>query len=188
MKDEARRIIDTLPSEAYYTQDLTLGYVLEGEKWTKHQRLQIIRFTIMLCAFINAYARKAELEPLNRIEHLKAARQIEDLTYPLTGNDTDHIRGAFADCEIAGLYCEAGDVENALTHIESATRHAMHHTEIMDKTNKDGSNYFPWSTSRNLPWLLWEDHLSSPRFDALRGDERFTKCIEQLKANSRELK
>lgn len=189
MKEEAKKIVYTLPSEAYYTQDLTLGYVLEGEEWLQNQKLRIIRFTIMLCDFINAYATKADLDTLQKIECLKAVMQIKSLTKPIHGDEGGtHIENAFQNICIAELYCEAGDIENALNYVEKATQESMYHIDIMDKTNEDGSNYFAWSTPRNLCWILWEDHLMKSQFDIIRSNERFIKCFELLKSNSRELK
>jgi len=189
MREEARKIVDTFPSEAYYTQDLTMGYVLEGEEWKKHQKLQMIRFTIMLSAFITAYAKKADLDALQEIECLKAAMGIERIGFPIGGEkDIDHISNAFKNTRIAELYCEAGDKANALEYIEKAIQDSMYHIELMDKTKEDGSNYFAWSTPRNLCWILWEDHLMKPQFDIVKSDERFVKCFDLLKSNSRELK
>ena len=100
----------------------------------------------------------------------------------------DSVGSAFGNIGTAKLYCEAGDIENALEHLEKATQDSMHHIDVMDKTCEDGSNYYSWSTPRNLPWVLWEDHLTKPQFDIIRNHERFIKCFELLKANSRELK
>ena len=73
--------------------------------------------------------------------------------------------------------------------MEKATQDAMYHIDVMDKTNDDdGGNYLAWETPRNLPWILWEDHLMKPKYDSVRGDERFIKCFELLKSNSRKLK
>lgn len=189
MKEEAKKIVYSLPSEAYYTQDLTLGYVLEGEEWLQNQKLRIIRFTIMLCDLIGAYANKADLDALQKIECLKAIAQIKNLTKPIHGDEGGtHIENAFQNICIAELYCEAGDTENALSYVEKATQDSMVHMDMMDKTNEDGSNYFAWSTPRNLCWILWEDHLMKSQFDMIRSDERFIKCFELLKSNSRELK
>jgi len=189
MKEEAKIIVYTLPHEAYFTQDLALGYVLEGEEWVKNQKNRIVRFTIMLCGLIYAYADKAGLEPLQKIDCLKAAMQIEEMAYSISGEQIDTVnRAEELTIRIAELYCEADDIENALDYAEQAARDAMRHVEQMYKTNEDGSNYYAWPTPRNLCWILWEDHLMKPQFDMIRNDERFIKYFELLKNNSRELK
>jgi len=186
MKAEARKIVDTLP-EAFYTQDLTLKYVLEGEEWLSNQKISIIRFAIMLCGFISEYAQKAELDTLQKIECNKAVLQIERLAYSVAGEEIDIINRAFVQVSIAALYCEAGESENAVKYVELATQDAMQHIEQMYQTTEEGNNYYPWETPRNLCWILWEDHLTKPEFELIRRDERFVKCFELLKENSREL-
>ncbi|MDR0861979.1 MAG: helix-turn-helix domain-containing protein [Oscillospiraceae bacterium] len=193
MREEAKKILTTLPSEVWYTQDANAGYVLDGEEWRKNQQLRIIRFTILLGDFMREYAEKADLSPLERINCLKTNAQIESLvgaTYGdrSGGNSTASIDSAFANIRLAELYCEAGDGENALQHIEIAARDSLRHVETMDTTNDDGSNYFAWSTPRNLCWILWEDYLIKPQFDTIRTEARFINCFELLKSNSRELK
>jgi transcriptional regulator with XRE-family HTH domain len=192
MRDEAKKIVDTLPSEAYFTQDLMLGRVLTGEEWEQNQKLRITRFTIMLCDQIGEYAVKADLDALQRIEWFKAAWQIRTLTNAANDEftptaESDQISDAFHNVVIAGFYCEAGDTENALICVEEATREAMFYPDMMVQTKEDGSNYFALSTPRNLCWVLWEDHLAKPQFDVIRDDERFVKCVETLQANSREM-
>ena len=188
MTDDARRIVDSLPAEAYFTQDLTLGYVLKGEAWRQNQELRIVRFTIMLCDMLKAYAHKAALDAPQKITCLKAAMQVAQAAQSVTGSDDDaHLALAFENIALAELYAEAGDVENTLLHTENATDEAMHHLERMEKPNADGSHYFPWETPRNLCWILWEDFLSKPQFDVVRGEKRFAACFERLQTNSREL-
>jgi len=187
MKKQAKKIVCSLPSEAYYTQELTLKYVLEGEEWLKDQLQRMIRFTIMLCGFISEYTQKAELDALQKIEYNKAVMQIERLVYPMCNEEIDVINQAFQHIGIAELYCEAGDSENAVKYAELATRDAMQHIEQMYQTTETGNNYYPWPTPRNLCWILWEDHLMKEQFDPVRGDERFIQCFEMLKENSREL-
>ena len=186
MKAEARKIVDTL-SEAFYTQDLTLKYVLEGEEWLRNQRISIIRFAIMLCGFIGEYAHKADLDIPQKIECNKAVLHIERLAYSVADEEIDIINRAFVQVGIAELYCEAGDAENAVKYVELAARDAMQHIEQMYQTTAEGNNYYPWETPRNLPWILWEDHLMKSEFDLIRSDERFVKCFDLLKENSREL-
>ena len=193
MKEEAKKILDTLPSEIWYTKDANAGYVLEGEEWRQNQQVRIIRFTVILGDFMRAYANKAD-DILRKIECLKAVMQIESLIGGAIYNDDErdsqisHIDNAFQNIRIAELYCEMGDIENALNYTEKATRDSMYHIDQMDKTNADGSNYLAWSTPRNLCWILWEDYLMKPQFDIIRNNEKFIKYFELLKANSHELK
>jgi transcriptional regulator with XRE-family HTH domain len=189
MKEEAKKIVYTLPSEAYFTQDMTMKYVVEGEELINDLRLRIVRFTIMLSDFIGLYANKADLNTLEKIECRKAVIQIENLPSAVA-NCTwiDTAARAHRNAGIAELYCEVGDIDNALEYVENATQDAMRHIEHIYKPDEDGNNYFPESTPRNLPWRLWEDHLMKPQFDIVRNDERFVKCFDLLKANSRELK
>jgi len=100
----------------------------------------------------------------------------------------NHIDRAFHNICIAELYCEAGDGENAINYVEKATQDAMHHIDVMDQTDENGNNYFPWPTQRNLCWILWEDYLMKPQFDIIRKDERFIKCFDLIKSHSKELK
>ncbi|MCL2545803.1 MAG: helix-turn-helix domain-containing protein [Oscillospiraceae bacterium] len=162
MKEEAEKILVTLPSEAWYTQDVNAGSVLEGEEWLQNQQLQIVRFTILLCDFIKGYARKADLDTLQRIKWYKAAMQIEALTDSMRDDGGDSVERAFRHLDVAELYCEAGDIENALTCVEKATQNAMKHLNIMYKTES--------------------------LFDVVRGTERFVACFELLRANSGALK
>ncbi len=175
-----------------FWKDITLGYVgheLEGGCWEQEQRYRIIRIAIVLYDFIEIYAKNMNADPLQKIAVLKAAMEINSLLIPIHG-DTEgmHIDNAFANIELAKLYCEALDTENALLHTEIAVEESIHHTETMNQTGEDGSNYYPWQTPRNLCWILWEDHLIKPQFDPVRNEERFRKCMELLKEESRELK
>jgi len=187
MKSQAKKIVDTLPSEAYYTQDMMLKYVLEGEAWLENQVMRIERFSIMFCDFIEEYIQKAALDIQQKIDWTKAVMQIESLTNEISGEEVCHLGNAFHHVCIAEMYCEADDTGNALAHVENATQDAMHHIYQMDQTTESGNNYYPWPTPRNLPWILWEDHLAKAEFDLIRGDERFVECFDLLKENSREL-
>ena len=187
MKAEAKKIVYSLPEEAYYTQELTMQYVLEGEEWLKDQVWRIERFSIMFCDFIGEYIHKAGLAALKKIEYIKAIMQIESLTNEISGEEENGIGNAFYHVDIAQLYCEAGDAENALAYVEKATQDSMDHIDQMDQTTETGNNFYPWPTPRNLPWILWEDHLAKAKFDLIRGDERFVKCFDLLRENSREL-
>jgi len=189
MKEEAKKLVYTLPDNAYETQDMTMRFVLEGEELINDFRLRIVRFAIMLSDFISGYANAADLDILQKIECRKAVLLIESLPSKVAGSTwVDTAARAHQNIDVAELYCEAVDIENALDYVEKGTQDAMQHIEIIYKTNKDGSNYLPRTTKRNLPWVLWEDHLLKPQFDIIRNEERFIKCLELLKANSRELK
>jgi len=188
MKEQAKKIVYSLPSEAYYTQELTLKYVLEGEEWLEDQIMRIERFSIMFCDFIEEYVRKAALDVQQKIEWSKAVMRIESLTNEISGEEECRLGNAFHHVYIAQLYCEAGDAENAIVYVELATQDSMHHIDQMDQTTETGNNYYPWPTPRNLCWIIWEDHLAKSEFDLIRSDENFTRCFESLKAHSRELK
>jgi len=194
MKEEAKKIVYSFTSEAYFTQELTMKYVLEGDELIEELKWRIIRFWTMLHDFIYEYTRETDISVLQKINSAKARKQIGSLIDGIVYKENErnwqeeHMGDAFHNITIARLYCEIGDTENALDCIEIGTQAAMYHIEVMDKTNPDGSNYYPWSTPRNLPWILWEDHLSKPEFDPIRNEERFIKCFELLKSNSRELK
>jgi hypothetical protein len=198
MRDEAKRILNTLPGEVWNTREAWAGYVLEGEEWKKNQQTSIIRFATLLCHFINQYSSEASLDIAKKIYWVKAAMEIEDLIYPIYdegardlmagGDSSRHLDNAFKCMYLAELYCEAGDTQSALEYVEKSTAEAKYHLEMMDKTTKDGANYYPWPTKRNLSWILWEDYLLKQQFDLIRNDARFIQCFNTLKSNSRELK
>ena len=188
MKEEARKILHTMTSEIWQTQDVLEGDLLEGEEWRQNRLLQIIRAKNLLCEFIGDYRHKADLEPIREIEAVKTEMQIDCLINSLTGEKSDHVHSSYQNIRIAELYCKANDADSALTYVERATDDSMHHVEIMHQPDENGNNYFPWATPRNLCWILWEDHLIYPHFDIIRSSERFVKCFELLKSNSRELK
>ena len=187
MKEQAKKIVYSLPEEVFYNQDMTLKYVLEGEEWLRHQENSMVRLAIILMGIVDEYGQRADLDALRKIEYTKAAMQIESLVYPLCSEEIDRINRAFLHIRIAALYCEAGETEEALAHVENAAQDAMQHIEQMYQTTEEGNNYYAWETKRNLCWILWEDHLAKPEFDMIRGDERFVKCFDLLKENSREL-
>jgi transcriptional regulator with XRE-family HTH domain len=189
MKEEAKKVLDTLPSEIWDTQEPWLGLVMDGEKWRENQQHRIIRAKYLLEYLIREYITQADLDISQKLEYKKIKMRIEMLIDTISGEKIEPIGLAFEHIGIAELYCKKGDIENALDYVEKATQNSMHHIEQMDKTNEDdGGNYMAWSTPRNLPWLLWEDHLTNQVFDPVRNNERFVKCFELLKANSRELK
>jgi len=192
MKEDAKRLLDTLPTDIWNTQEPWIGLVLEGEEWHKNQQHRIIRARYLLEYLIGEFISKADLNTMQKIEYRKAKLQIESLidtiAYDNAEDAVNHLELADEEIIITELYCEIGDRENALAYVGKATNNSMYHIEVMDKTGEDGGNYTAWETPRNLPWILWEDHLTKPVFDFVRNDERFIKCFELLKENSHELK
>jgi len=189
MKEEAKKIVYTLPAGAYDTQEMTMRYVLEGEELINDFRFRIVRFAIMLAGFIGGYLDAADLNTLQKIECRKAMMYVESLPSKIGSSGwADTAERAEQNISVAELYCEAGDIENALNYLENATQDSMLHIDRLYEIGENGSNYLPVSTPRNLPWVLWEDYLMKPQFDIIRNDERFIKCFELLKSNSRELK
>jgi len=185
MKAEAKEILVTLPAEIWDSQEPWWGLVLEGEEWLKNQQHRIIRAKYYLEYLIGDYINSADLGILQRLEDKKAKMQIEMLIDTISGEKIEPISRVFEHIGVAELYCEAGDAENALGCVEKATQDSMNHIAQMNKTNDiDGGNYMAWSTPRNLPWILWEDFLTKPSFDLLRGEKRFVKCVDLLKASS----
>jgi transcriptional regulator with XRE-family HTH domain len=197
MKEEAQKILDTMPGEIWDSREVWKGFILEGEELRKHYQARIIRIYYLLDYFIQGYMGSG-IDVLQKIYWKKAFFQIGNLISKLydegarevmdSGDSSKHLESAFFNIGLAELYCEAGDSENALECVEQAAQDSMHHIDIMDKTTETGANYMAWSTPRNLPWILWEDNLSKPQFDIIRNEQRFIKCFDELKANSRELK
>jgi transcriptional regulator with XRE-family HTH domain len=189
MKAEAQQLLDSLPDEIWHSQEPWLGLVLEGDAWEKNQRNRISRAKYLLQYYVDDYIEKAGIDIAQKLACKHAKMQIEQRIDTITGQETEPIERAFDYIGLAELYVQADDAENTLVYVEKATQDAMYHTEQMDKTNDDdGGNYLAWETPRNLPWILLEDHLMKPAFDSVRGSERFIKCFELLKSNSRELK
>ena len=189
MNAEAKKILDTMPAEIWDSREPWTGLLLEGKAWEENQRHRIIRAKYLLEYYVRGYIQKAELDILRKIEVQKTKMELEMLIDTISGEEAEPIGHAFEYINLAELYCKAGDTENALAYVEKATRDSMQHIEQMDKTNEsDGGNYMAWSTTRNLPWILWEDHLGREPFDIVRNNEKFIKCFEQLKSNSCEIK
>lgn len=192
MKDDAQKILKTLPVEIWDTQEPWIGLLLDGEEWRKNQQHRIIRAKYLLEYLISGYLNKADLDTIQKIEYRKAKMQIDEListiAYDNVNDSVNHLELAFENIILAELYCETGDTQKALDFIGKASQDSMHHINQMDKTNADGSNYMAWSTQRNLCWILWEDHLAKPLFDTIRSNERFNEYFELLKSNSYELK
>jgi transcriptional regulator with XRE-family HTH domain len=195
MNDKAKEIVYTLPSEEWYTYGANVGYVLCGEEWRQNQMTCIIRYTYQLCYAIVDYLNKSDAEPLQKIELYKKTMRIFGEIYD---DEMDMIFNApsdFYNTFISRLYCEAGDVENALIYLEKATQDAVKH--VNNKWNGYSSSllierrfeheHMERATTRNVCWMLWEDWFIKPEFDIIRNDARFIKCFELLKANSREV-
>ena len=190
MKDDAKRLFNTLPPDIWDTQEPWEGLVLDDEEMWKKLQHRIIRARYLLEYLMRQYLQNPNLDTLQKIEFRKAKMQIESLIDSIGYDNAsdNHLELALEYIIIAELYCKVGDAENALEYVEKATQGSMHHIDYMDKTNPDGSNYMPWSTPRNLCWIMWEDHLAKPEFDFIRDEERFIQCFKLLQANSCELK
>ena len=193
MKEEAKKILETLPAEVWDTQEPWVELTLDGEEWRNNQHARICRFAVLLNYALEGYATtsKVDVNTLKKIELRKTAMQIENLISEICEyRESDLITAAegraFENVCIAELYCEAGDTLNALHYTDKATQDAVYYCANMDKKAFHGYNIN--TTPRNLPWVLWEDHLMKPQFDIVRNDARFIKCFDALKANSRELK
>jgi transcriptional regulator with XRE-family HTH domain len=192
MTEEAKQLLNTLPEEIWYAKEPYTGLVLEGEEWVHNQKNRIIRAMYLLDYLIEGYARqgKGSIPTQKKIQCMEAQLTIAGIIKSLVddGDVGTHLEQALSHITIAELYAELTDKENTLKHIETATQHSMYHTDHMDKTNEDdGGNYMPWATPRNLPWLLWEDHLMKTVFDFVREDGRFVGCFGQLKVAGKEL-
>ena len=195
MKEEAKQLINTLPEEIWYAKEPYIGLVLDGDEWVHNQKNRIIRAMYLLDYLIGGYAlqsddHKSNIPVQKKIQCLKAQLEIANIVKSIVDDDDvgTHLEVSLGNIAIAELYAKLNDIENALKHIDTAVQNSMYHINHMDKTNDDdGGNYMPWATPRNLPWLLWEDHLTKTVFDFVRSDKRFVKLIEQLKANSQEL-
>jgi len=191
MKEEAKRILDTLPTEIWDSKEPWIGLVLEGDEWRKNQQHRIIRAMYLLEYLIAGFLSKADLSTMQKITYHKTKMQIESLintiAYDNVEDSINHLELAFEEIIIAELYAELQDTDNTLEYVNKAAQNSMYHINQMDKTSEDGGNYMSWPTSRNLPWILWEDHLIKPQFDFVRSDERFIKCFDLLKSNSKML-
>jgi len=162
MKEEAKKLLDTLPNEIWDTKEPWSGLVLDGEEWRRNQEALMCRFTVLLNYAISQYAHRADLDVLKKIEWLKKEMQIESFMDTLYGgNEADLITisegRARQNIVIAELYCEAGDIENALDYIEKATQDAVYYCSNMEKKAFHG--YDINTTPRNLCWIMCEDSL-----------------------------
>jgi len=188
---EAKKVLDTLPTEIWHSQEPWLGLVLEGAEWHKNQQHRIIRAMYLLEYLIGGFLSKADLSTTQKIMYRKTKMQIEGLintiAYDNVEDSVNHLELAFAEIIIAELYGELQDAENTVDYVNKATQNSMYHINHMDKTGEDGGNYMAWPTRRNLPWILWEDYLMKPQFDFVRNDERFIECFDLLKGISKML-
>jgi len=196
MKSEATEIVRTLPSDEWYTYAANVGYVLEGGEWRQNQQTCICRYTYLLCYSIMEYMRKSCADNLQKIEWIKKTIRIFDEIFDGEGDAVFNGHRDFYNIAVAQLYCEAGDVENALIYLEKGTQDAIYHCNNERSDYKSSlligrrfeHEHIEWPTPRNICWMLWEDDLMKPEFDIIRNEERFIKCFELLKSNSRELK
>jgi hypothetical protein len=186
MKDKAREVYNTLPSEIWFTRDACAKYVLEGDEWVKNQYRLIIRAKNLLTESIGAYASRYCGDKRQKIDRIQKKMQIEHIIGDLC-DDHSHLADAADNIYLAEIYCEASDVENALTYLEAAVSHSLYHIDRMDTPESNGDNFLPHPTRRNICQVLLEDNLSKSVFDILRDNGRFIKCVETLRTNSGEL-
>jgi tetratricopeptide (TPR) repeat protein len=187
MREDAKKLLETMPADIGDTQEIWAGYVLEGKEWQKNQEWRIRKFTVLLTEFIREYANKAVSDILEKVEWRKIVLQINSLmTKIYHGNEGDLIAAssdrAWDSLNIARLYCEAGDIENALDYAEKATQDAVYYCSNTAKKAFHG--YDISTTEDNICRTMSEDSLMQAQFDIIRNEKRFIKCIELLKANS----
>ena len=187
-KDEGKKIVSTMPSCAYDTQELVLKYVLDGEDLISDTRHRIVRYAIILSDFIGLYAQKADISLQEKIECIKATKAVEEMPSNLKISSwLDTTSRALTNIHIAELYCETGDSINAMRYTTAAVDDALLHVAQMYETNDVGGNYLAQTTPRNLCWILWEDWLMKPQFDLVRDDAVFIQCFDKLKSNSKNM-
>lgn len=204
MKEEAKKLINTLPTSMRYTKLPYLDLVLESREEWDQAEIQInaisetgnVSFMYeamqLLLLSIDQFLEKNDLSAMQKIEKYKTKQQIRlllsTILWGTENNEGNEVQIANDNREIASLYCEIGDKENALDYIEKAVQSTIKHDEHMAAQE---DIYIIGATTRNLAWILWEDRLAKPCFDYIRNEERFKSCIETLKSNScdsRELK
>jgi len=190
MKNEARKLWETLPSEIYHTQDPLSGYVIEDKNWDKDQKKRIIKATEHLSELISGYLEKAELDILQKIELKKSnveIRNLEDMMLNYINNKNFHLNERIDEnIDIAELYCELGEVENAVDYVEKVTHDTILSAQKFKFKGKlEENDIYKRSKTRNICWIFWEDVFGKTKFDIIRNNERFIECIELLKINSK---
>jgi transcriptional regulator with XRE-family HTH domain len=201
MKDKAAEILGTLPSpNDWCSNTANATYLLQENEWKQNQQTLTGRYMYLLCQAINQYALlyknafKTDIEPLKKIEWLNKSRRIFEEIFEDEGDLIFNTYPYHSFADIAKLYCEAGDIENALLYVEKATHAAVYRCTVKwegYKSSLHEGRYFAHeyeinTTTRNICWILWEDVFTNPKYNIIRNDERFIKCIELLKANSNE--
>jgi tetratricopeptide (TPR) repeat protein len=201
MKDKATEILNTLPPpNDWCSYTANAAYALRGNEWRQNQQTLIGRYMYLLCRAIEEYATlykdafETDIGPLQKIEWFNKSRGIFGIIYEDEG---DYIFNAYpfrAYADMALFYCEGGDMENALVYTEKAAHAAVYRcTEKWDgyKSSLHKGRYFAHeyeknTTARNICWVLWKDVFTQPPFDMIRGEARFIKCMDALKAHSNE--
>ena len=72
MKEEAKRILETMPVEIWDAKEVWYGYVLDGEAQKQHQENTMMRIMVLLSHFIGEYSPKSDWTPLQKIECSKS--------------------------------------------------------------------------------------------------------------------
>jgi len=187
MKEEAQKMLDTLPHSMWDTQTPYINLVKEEDE--PHIANFIMGVMAMTHSSIDQFLDKMDFSIAQKIEKRKTKLQIIRLFNSLAGIEDiqalDRPSFAYENINIARLCCEIEDKESALDQIEEAIEHAKYWDEF--NNSQEGFNVVT-VTPRNLSWTLWEDELAKPCFDLIRNEERFKNCIKTLKSNSRELK
>ena len=202
MKDKAIETLQTLPPlNDWCSREENATFVASGDEWAQNQQTLILRYTQLLCKAINNYAYRYEIafsqksDPLKIIECEKTCIRILREIYEDEGDFIFNASACIAYANIASLYCEVGDAENALNYSEKATNAAVYrctnkwegYKSTLLVGRRFEHEYQKNETSRNECWVVWEDIFSRPQFDIIRNNERFVNCLELLKSNSNEL-
>jgi len=195
MREEAKKMADTLPDNMFYTVESVADLITEGEEKRNNQKMRLHMAKEVLIDSIKRFSNDDDLSVMQKIEHYEARTQIRNLTAKIISGDVEEkgliypleqLYSARESIELAELYCEIQDDNATLDHVEKAMKNSINFINYM--SNNPDTFSHGWNTTRNLPWVLWEDHLMKPCFDFVRNDERFKSCLETLKSNSRELK
>jgi len=193
MREEAKKLINTLPENMYQTQESWLDFVTEGKEKEENQKRCIHMAKEILIRSIKRFSDDSDLSVMQKIEYYEASTQIRNLTAKIISDDTknrgliyplEQLKSTFENIELAELYCETEDSGTTLDCVEKAMNNSLNFIEFMSNPNEFDHD---WHTTRNLPWVLWEDHLIKPCFDFVRNNERFKTYLETLKLNSHEL-
>lgn len=190
MKNEAKKLLDTLPN-SYHNVSLThSGLILEGEEWLKNQKSSIFQAMLqledLLIGYPHLYTQDTDVILKFRKTQVQVRELLGEIIYDNPAENINHFEFALTNAFLAEQYCNMGDMENAILHIEKATEDSLHHIDCMDNGDDYGRKMIPDSGQKNLPGIVRET-LGRAQFDNLRKDARFVKCIEILESNTKEL-